>query len=103
MEVDQCNVTLDDFCKRLLSFAAAAAAAGHDNNERKDVIQKARIDENRFYDKDDEDEFWTWATRSSAYNSKVNSSMNGVVALAEIIKFVDELCVLTYGDYTRTS
>ena len=29
--------------------------------------------------------------------------MNGVVALADIIKFVDELCVLTYGDYARTS
>ena len=29
--------------------------------------------------------------------------MNGVVALAEIIKFADELCVLTYGDYARTS
>ena len=29
--------------------------------------------------------------------------MNGVVALADIIKFADELCVLTYGDYARTS
>ena len=104
MEVDQCNVALDDFCKRLLSFAAAAVA-GHDNDERKEInaIQKARIDENCFYDKDDEDEFWIWATKSSAYNSKVkNSSMNVVVALADIIKFADELCVLTNGDYART-
>ena len=49
-------------CKRLLSFAAAAAAAAaacHDNDERKEInaIQKARIDENHFYDKDDDDEF----------------------------------------------
>ena len=104
MEVDQCNVALDDFCSRLLSFAAAAA--GHDNDERKEInaIQKARINENCFYDKDDEDEFWTWATRLSAYNSKANSSsVNGVVALADIIKFADELCVLTYEDYARTS
>ena len=102
MEVDQCNVALDDFCKRLLSFAAAA---GHDNDERKEInaIQKARIDENCLYDKDDDDEFWTWET--SAYNnSKVNnSSVNGVLALADIIRFADELCVLTYGDYARTS
>ena len=60
MEVDQCNVALDDFCRRLLSFAAASA--GHDNDEQKEInaIQKARIDENCFYDKYDEDEFWTW-------------------------------------------
>ena len=47
MEVDQCNVVLDDFCKILLSFAAAAAAAGHDSNERKEInaIQKTRINE----------------------------------------------------------
>ena len=31
MEENQCNVALDDFCKRLLSFAAAAA--GHDNDD----------------------------------------------------------------------
>ena len=29
--------------------------------------------------------------------------MNGIVTLSEIIKFVDQLCMLTYRDYTRTS
>ena len=104
MEVDQCNVALDDFCKRLLSLAAAVVA-GHDNDERKEInaIQKARIYENRFYDKDDEDEFWTRAAKSSVYNSSKVNSMNGVMASADIIKFADELCMLTYGDYARTS
>ena len=45
-ELDQCDVALDDFCKRLLSFAA-----GHDNDIgkiRKEInaIQKDRNNEN---------------------------------------------------------
>ena len=102
--LNQYDVARNDFCKRLLSFAA-----GHHNDIgkiRKEInaIQKVRIDENQFYDKDHEDEFWTWA-RSSAYEdgNKVNSTKNGVVTLGEIIKFADGLCVLTYRDYARTS
>ena len=58
MEVDQCDVALDDLCKRLLSFAA-----GHDDDDkgkiRKEInsIQRTRINENHSYNKDDGDEF----------------------------------------------
>ena len=57
MELNQCDIASNDFCKRLLSFAA-----GHDNDIGKiqkeiNAIKKVRINENRFCDKVHEDEF----------------------------------------------